>query len=86
MLRRKKDSQLNGKPLIKLPPRICKVIPCDFDDEEREFYENLKNNIQETLQGFMRSGTMNNSYTYVPLLLLRLRQGMCMFQSIIVVS
>lgn len=76
MLRRKKDSLLNGKPLINLPGRICKVIPCEFDDEEREFYNNLKDNVQATLNNFMKSGNINSSYTYVLLLLLRLRQGM----------
>src|SRR5258705_8867582 len=42
MLRRTKNQTIKGKPLLVLPERIVEVVTCDFDPEEREFYNLLQ--------------------------------------------
>ena len=83
MLRRKKDSVLNGKRLIELPDRIVKIINCAFDADEREFYESIASQVELTLNKFKQSGDIAKNYTSVLVLLLRLRQGLneikCLF-------
>ena len=37
MLRRTKNTILNGKPLLDLPDRIVNSVQCEFDEEERQF-------------------------------------------------
>lgn len=75
MLRRKKDSTVDGKVLIDLPPRNLNLVECDFDEDERAFYEALNAKIQLTLNKFIKSGTTMSNYTSMLVLLLRLRQG-----------
>lgn len=36
MLRRKKDSKLDGKNLIELPPRNVELHELEFSEEERD--------------------------------------------------
>lgn len=75
MLRRKKDTMLNGKPIIKLPERIVEVVECQFDPDEREFYEAIENKVESTLEKFLKNGEASRNYTSMLVLLLRLRQG-----------
>jgi SNF2 family DNA or RNA helicase len=75
MLRRRKTDVLNGKPLIELPERHLSIVPCEFDEDEREFYFALENKIDEAMQKFVKSGEVMKNYTNVMVLLLRLRQG-----------
>jgi SNF2 family DNA or RNA helicase len=76
MLRRKKTDTLDGKPLIILPPRNVQVVTCDFDEDERAFYDALKDRTDATLRKIAKEGEASKNYTAVLLLLLRLRQGM----------
>ncbi|KAN0139248.1 SNF2 family N-terminal domain containing protein [Lactarius tabidus] len=75
MLRRRKTDVLNGKPLIELPERHLSIVPCEFDEDEREFYFALENKIDEAMQKFVKSGEVMKNYTNVMVLLLRLRQA-----------
>jgi SNF2 family DNA or RNA helicase len=75
MLRRKKTDSLDGKPLIDLPGRYVKTVPCEFDADEREFYTAVESKMEERLEKLMGNNKMN--YTSVLVLLLRLRQGLC---------
>lgn len=75
MLRRKKDTMLNGKPLIVLPDRIVNIVACTFDDDEREFYDAIQSKVDLTLNKFMKNGNTAINYTSMLVLLLRLRQG-----------
>lgn len=81
MLRRKKDSQLNGEVLIKLPERIVEIVICTFDEDEREFYESIVTKVELTLNKYRQSGDIAKNYTSVLVLLLRLRQGKSCLQS-----
>jgi SNF2 family DNA or RNA helicase len=75
MLRRHKTDVLNGKPLIELPERHLSIVPCEFDEDEREFYFALENKIDEAMQKFVKNDEVMKNYTNVMVLLLRLRQG-----------
>ncbi|KAL5520694.1 hypothetical protein ACEPAF_2696 [Sanghuangporus sanghuang] len=75
MLRRKKDSMLNGKQLLELPDRNVHVVHCTFDADEREFYESIASKVELTLNKFRQSGDIARNYTSVLVLLLRLRQA-----------
>ncbi|KAI5118940.1 hypothetical protein M0805_006286 [Coniferiporia weirii] len=75
MLRRKKDTELNGKPLIELPERIVNIVPCLFDADEREFYESIESKVELTLNKFRQNGDAAKNYTSMLVLLLRLRQA-----------
>ena len=83
MLRRRKTDALNGKPLIELPGRHLSIVPCDFDDDERQFYFALENKVEEAMQKFAKNNEVMKNYTNVMVLLLRLRQGKPMIMSII---
>ncbi|KAH9968098.1 SNF2 family N-terminal domain-containing protein [Russula dissimulans] len=75
MLRRRKTDILNGKPLIELPERHLSIVPCDFDEDERQFYLALENKIDEAMQEFVKNDEVMKNYTNVMVLLLRLRQA-----------
>lgn len=75
MLRRTKNTVLNGKPLLDLPDRIVNNVHCKFDSEEQHFYENVQTLVQDRLETLQRQGDMAKNYTSMLVLLLRLRQG-----------
>ncbi|GFZ45489.1 Hydrolase acting on acid anhydrides to facilitate cellular and subcellular movement [Saitozyma sp. JCM 24511] len=75
MLRRTKDATIDGKPILNLPGRLVKVVPCVFDAEERAFYDSLEQKTSLTFNKFLRNGTAMANYTSVLTMLLRLRQA-----------
>jgi SNF2 family DNA or RNA helicase len=77
MLRRLKTDMVNGKPLIELPGREVETLFCEFDDDERAFYDALANKIEIAVSKFQRAGSLQANYTAILTLLLRLRQGSC---------
>lgn len=72
---------LNGKVLIELPKRTVEVISCPFDDSEQEFYDSLAKRMDDVLQKIMAAaeGSVGKAYISVLLLLLRLRQGLRLY-------
>ena len=75
MLRRRKTDVVNGKPIIELPERHLSIVPCEFDEDERQFYFALENKIDEAMKKFVKNNEVMKNYTNVMVLLLRLRQG-----------
>ena len=75
MLRRTKNDTLNGKRLLELPDRLVENVHCEFDAEERAFYNSVQDRVQTSLENLQRQGDMGKNYTSVLVLLLRLRQG-----------
>ncbi|KAI9513461.1 SNF2 family N-terminal domain-containing protein [Russula earlei] len=75
MLRRRKTDVINGKPLIELPERYLSIVPCEFDEDERQFYFALENKIDEAMKKFAKNNEVMKNYTNVMVLLLRLRQA-----------
>lgn len=74
-LRRTKDSRLDGKPIIQLPPRIDKPSYVDFNDEQRAFYQALEVQQQLKFNKYLRNGAVMKNYIHILILLLRLRQA-----------
>lgn len=78
MLRRTKAStNEDGTPLLKLPAKHILDISCDFDKDERQFYENVHNRAEQQISKFVKDGNINSRYTSVLTMLLRLRQACC---------
>lgn len=77
MLRRMKDSLLDGKPIITLPPKNEEVVHATFSDDEMSFYRDLESRTQTKFNKYLRAGTVGKNYSNVLVLLLRLRQACC---------
>ncbi|KAF9527621.1 SNF2 family N-terminal domain-containing protein [Crepidotus variabilis] len=82
LLRRKKDTKLDGKPLIELPEKEVKMIKLEFSKEERDIYSMIEARNQAIFNRFLRAGTVLKNYHQVLVLLLRLRQ-ICSHASLI---
>ncbi|KAG6355977.1 hypothetical protein INS49_015362 [Diaporthe citri] len=74
-LRRTKDSRLNGKPIIELPPRTDKPSFVEFNDEQRAFYQALEVQQQLKFNKYLKNGAVMKNYIHILILLLRLRQA-----------
>ncbi|KAI3394270.1 hypothetical protein diail_2973 [Diaporthe ilicicola] len=74
-LRRTKDSRLDGKPVIELPPRFDKPAFVEFNDEQRAFYRALEVQQQLTFNKYLMNGAVMKNYMHILMLLLRLRQA-----------
>ncbi|KAJ3936205.1 MAG: SNF2 superfamily protein [Lentinula lateritia] len=74
VLRRKKNSQLDGKVLIDLPTKEITLQRLEFTEEEREIYDAVEKRMQTQFNRFLRAGTVLKNYHHVLVLLLRLRQ------------
>jgi len=58
MLRRKKDSKLDGKELISLKEKHVHLHELEFSVEEREIYEMVETRAQEKFNKFLKAGTV----------------------------
>lgn len=77
MLRRKKDSKLDGKPILKLPPKTEAIIHAKLSDDERSFYKQLEVKSQVEFSKYLREGSIGKNYSSILVLLLRMRQACC---------
>lgn len=77
MLRRKKDSQLNGKPILKLPLKTEDIVYAKLSPDEREFYNQLEQKSQVLFSKYLREGSIGRNYSNILVLLLRMRQACC---------
>ena len=77
MLRRMKDSLIDGKPILNLPPKSEVITHVVFSEEEQNFYKQLESNAQVQFNKYLRAGTVGKNYSNILVLLLRLRQACC---------
>ncbi|KAF5018422.1 hypothetical protein F66182_9596 [Fusarium sp. NRRL 66182] len=77
MLRRKKTSQLNGKPILTLPEKTEEIVYADLSTEERDFYTQLEKYAKVQFSKYLREGSIGKNYSNILVLLLRLRQACC---------
>ncbi|KAF5772220.1 putative DNA helicase chromatin remodeling SNF2 family [Helianthus annuus] len=75
MLRRTKDTLIDGKPIIDLPPKTIKLTAVDFSPEERAFYQKLETESRSRFKAYAAAGTVSQNYANILLMLLRLRQA-----------
>lgn len=77
MLRRKKDSTIEGKPILQLPPKTEQIVNVDLSQDERSFYNSLETKSRVIFNKYLREGSVGKNYTNILVLLLRLRQACC---------
>jgi SNF2 family DNA or RNA helicase len=77
MLRRKKDSQLDGRPILQLPPKTEHIVYAELSTAERDFYSQLEQKAQVLFSEYLREGSVGKNYSNILVLLLRLRQACC---------
>ncbi|KAJ6476379.1 SNF2 family DNA-dependent ATPase [Mycena sanguinolenta] len=77
LLRRTKNSTLEGKPILSLPPKDIELVKLQFSDEEREIYDLFEKRSKIRLNRFIRAGTLVKNHAAVLVMILRLRQLCC---------
>ncbi|KAJ3698289.1 hypothetical protein LUZ61_001994 [Rhynchospora tenuis] len=75
LLRRTKDTLINGQPIINLPPKTIGLNKVEFSPEERAFYVRLEERSRQQFKEYAAAGTLKQNYANILLLLLRLRQA-----------
>ncbi|KAJ9179608.1 hypothetical protein P3X46_011378 [Hevea brasiliensis] len=75
MLCRTKGTLIDGEPIIKLPPKSICLTKVDFSMEERAFYTQLEADSRSKFKACAASGTVNQNYANILLMLFRLRQA-----------
>ncbi|XP_058755377.1 helicase-like transcription factor CHR28 [Vicia villosa] len=74
MLRRTKDTILDGEPIICLPPKRVKCKRVTFSQEEHDFYSKLETDFYLDKE-YADAGTVKQNYVHILSMLLRLRQA-----------
>ncbi|KAI9682189.1 MAG: hypothetical protein M1817_000243 [Caeruleum heppii] len=77
LLRRTKQSEIDGKPIISLPERTNEIQHAVFDEDQQAFYTALETQTQLQFNKYLRQGSVGRNYSNVLVLLLRLRQACC---------
>ncbi|KAL5333956.1 SNF2 family N-terminal domain-containing protein [Aspergillus crustosus] len=77
LLRRTKESKINGKPILNLPRRVTEKEHATFSQDEMELYQSLENKTQLQFNRYLEAGTVGRNYSNILVLLLRLRQACC---------
>lgn len=76
-LRRTKTSQIDGQPILQLPPKVIERVHVVQNDFEKQTYAELNDKTQRQITKYLDNGTLGKNYTHVLVLLLRLRQACC---------
>ncbi|ETN42213.1 uncharacterized protein HMPREF1541_04154 [Cyphellophora europaea CBS 101466] len=74
MIRRTHQDKMFGKPIVQLPRVTQSDLYLDFNPIEKAVYEIVRERFVAKINGFAKSGTINKNYTFIFVLLLRLRQ------------
>ncbi|KAL1871984.1 hypothetical protein VTK73DRAFT_1814 [Phialemonium thermophilum] len=77
MLRRMKNSLIDGKPILTLPAKTEASEEVTFSPDEQSFYQDLETKSQVVFNRYLRQGTVGKNYSNILVLLLRLRQACC---------
>ena len=76
-LRRTKNDQVNGKPLVALPKKTIRLKKLTFSQEERQVYDVFFAKFQRMIERYARRGTLLRNYAHVFAMMMRLRQLCC---------
>jgi SNF2 family DNA or RNA helicase len=77
LLRRTKKSEINGKPILNLPPRVTEQVHAIFSTDEDDFYKALETRSALQVNRYLEAGSAGRHYSNILVLLLRLRQACC---------
>lgn len=76
-LRRTKNSKVDGKPLLQLPPKTVDMVSRTFDKDETDYYTALESKTQGNMNKYIRENSFSRNIQNILVLLLRLRQACC---------
>ncbi|KAM5537320.1 hypothetical protein V8D89_009050 [Ganoderma adspersum] len=74
LLRRTKDAQLDGEPILKLQPKHIDMVTIEFSPDERDLYDAFEKRARIQVNRFIKNNTLLKNHQYVLVLILRLRQ------------
>ncbi|KAM0333498.1 hypothetical protein ACHAQA_002161 [Verticillium albo-atrum] len=77
MLRRDKNSKINGQRILQLPDKTEEIIHIDLEGEQLEYYKAVTENAKVMFNAYIRKGSSNKQYTVLLVQLLRMRQAVC---------
>ncbi|KAI0070881.1 hypothetical protein K474DRAFT_1737680 [Panus rudis PR-1116 ss-1] len=77
MMRRTKDSELEGEPILQLPPKDIELVRVEFSPEEREVYDAFEKSAQLKINKFIKEKSLVKNASFILVLILRLRQLCC---------
>jgi len=77
LLRRTKASQIDGKPILTLPPKTIEIVHSVFSSEEQNFYNALQSKTLIQFNKYLRANSIGKNYSNILVLLLRMRQACC---------
>lgn len=63
MLRRQKDSTVDGEIVCKLPPKHVSIDAVEFSDEEMAIYKALETKSQIQINKYLEKGTLSGQST-----------------------
>ncbi|KAL9986038.1 hypothetical protein ACROYT_G000101 [Oculina patagonica] len=73
-IRRLKTDEVEGKPLVKLPPRTVVIQEVELSEVERKLYDAMQKHGQLIIRGYLQDGTVLAKYAHCFAILMRLRQ------------
>lgn len=73
-MRRNKDTEINGRKILDLPPKNTNMAWQDFEPDERAIYAAVEQRAKVKVTKFLKAGTLMKNYSVVLVLLTRLRQ------------
>lgn len=73
-LRRLKVPLDGSKSLVGLPDKIVETCFVELSSEEREYYDQMKSEAQNTIREYINADTVLRNYSTVLYIILRLRQ------------
>lgn len=79
MLRRRKNQKLFGRFILDLPETTANLIKLPFEPSDLEFYKHVEKSLIEQFKSIVQRGRqyVMQNYTFVLVLLLRMRQAVC---------
>lgn len=64
MLRRQKSSEVDGKPILQLPPKHIKIDNVEFSDDEFQIYKALEQKSQIQFNKYLKNNTISGKSQY----------------------
>ena len=77
LLRRTKQSNIHGQPILQLPPKVTLEDRVALDKDQLDFYRGIESNAQIQINKYLQKGALGRNYSHALVLLLRLRQALC---------
>ncbi|KAF9528788.1 SNF2 family N-terminal domain-containing protein [Crepidotus variabilis] len=77
LLRRTKNSTLDGEPLLQLPVKDIQIVNLQFTQAEQDIYDYFEGKTKLRVNKFINENTLVKNHAFVLVLILRLRQLCC---------